>query len=108
MYPGDALALESAVKAVRKRGVISLFSSFTPHTQTTIDPNHIHYGELTLTGTHSTTLKQFRKTVGLIDQYGIDLKKVITHRFPLEQISEAFEVYRKQEGLKIILTPGKD
>lgn len=105
---GDVSALESSLKAVRKGGVISLFSSFTPHTQTTIDPNRIHYGELTLTGTHSTTLKQSRKTVVFVDLYGIDLKKVITHRFPLEQIRKSFEVYRKQEGLKIILTPGKD
>jgi len=105
---GDASVLESAVKAVRKRGVISLFASFAPHTQSTIDLNSIHYDELILTGTHSTTLKQFKETVRLINQYGIDLKKIITHRFPLEQISEAFEVYKKQEGLKIILTPGKN
>ena len=105
---GDASVLESAVKSVRKRGVISLFASFAPHTQSTIDLNSIHYGELILTGTHSTTLKQFKETIELINQYGIDLRKVITHRFPLEQISEAFEVYKKQEGLKIILTPGKN
>ena len=102
---GDASELESAIKAVRKRGVISLFASFAPHTQSTIDPNKIHYAELTLTGTHSTTLTQFKKTVVLSEQYGIDLKKVITHRFPLEQIGDAFETYRKQEGLKIILKP---
>lgn len=104
---GDASVLASAVKAVRKRGVISLFASFAPHTQSAIDLNSIHYGELNLTGTHSTTLKQFKETVGLINQYDIDLKKVITHRFPLEKISDAFEVYRKQEGLKIILEPDK-
>jgi threonine dehydrogenase-like Zn-dependent dehydrogenase len=63
---------------------------------------------LTLTGTHSTTLAQFKKTVALIEQYGIDLKKLITHRFSLEQIGDAFEIYRKQEGLKIILKPAKD
>lgn len=102
---GNALALESAVKSVKKRGVISLFASFAPPAQATIDVNRIHYSELTLTGTHSTTLAQFRETVGMMEQYGIDLKKIITHRFPLERIHEAFEVYRKQEGLKVIVRP---
>jgi L-iditol 2-dehydrogenase len=105
---GDTSALESAIGAVRKRGVISFFASFAPYTQSTIDPNKIHYSELTLTGTHSTTLTQFKETVVLSEQYGIDLKKVITHRFPIEQIGDAFETYRKQEGLKIMLKPGKN
>jgi L-iditol 2-dehydrogenase len=104
---GNASALALAINTVRKRGVISLFASFAPHTQASIDLNKIHYAELTLTGTHSTTLAQFKKTVALIEQYGIDLKKLITHRFSLEQIGDAFDLYRKQEGLKIILKPAK-
>ena len=102
---GNILALASAAKSVRKRGVLSLFASFAPPAQATIDVNRIHYSELTLTGTHSTTLSQFQETVSMVTQYGINLNKVITHRFPLERIHEAFEVYRKQEGLKVIVRP---
>jgi L-iditol 2-dehydrogenase len=103
---GNALALKSTLKSVRKRGAISLFASFSPNTQGALDLNIIHYEELILTGTHSTTVKQFRDTVALVQEYGIDLRKVITHRFPLEQIHVAFDVYTKHEGLKVVVKPG--
>jgi L-iditol 2-dehydrogenase len=102
---GAVSALTPILKAVRKQGVISFFASFPPHTEATIDPNIVHYEELTVTGTHSTTLKQFIETVVLVDRYEIELKPIITHRFPLERIHDAFEAYEKGDGLKVVVEP---
>ena len=34
-----------------------------------------------------------------------DLARVVTHRFPLEQIAEAFETIRSGAGLKMVILP---
>ena len=34
-----------------------------------------------------------------------DLEGVVTHRFPLEQIGEAFETIRSGAGLKMVIIP---
>jgi L-iditol 2-dehydrogenase len=33
----------------------------------------------------------------------VDVRSIVTHRFPLEQAVEAFRVAERREGLKIII-----
>jgi len=35
----------------------------------------------------------------------VDLRSLVTHRFPLERAAEAFELAARRAGLKIIITP---
>jgi threonine dehydrogenase-like Zn-dependent dehydrogenase len=35
------------------------------------------------------------------------VESLITHRFPLEQIAEGFDVSIRQQGLKVAILPGR-
>ena len=39
----------------------------------------------------------------LLQEGKIDLKKLVTHRFPLEQTLEAFEVAKSGRGIKVVI-----
>jgi L-iditol 2-dehydrogenase len=97
--------IERSTELLRKRGVLNIFAGGQPETRIRIDPNWVHYGELTVTGTHSTTLDVFREAVESVRSNAIPLAQVITHRFPLEEIGRAFDVYAGNEGLKVIINP---
>jgi L-iditol 2-dehydrogenase len=96
--------IEPCLGIIRKRGILNLFAGGAGP-RIGIDPDLVHYGELIITGTHSTTLSQFRETVGVLESNSIPLAELITHRFSLDEIQLAFDVYAKNEGIKVIIHP---
>jgi L-iditol 2-dehydrogenase len=47
----------------------------------------------------------YPRAIELVEKGLIDVRSLVTHRFPLERYSEAFEIASKQEGLKVIIEP---
>jgi L-iditol 2-dehydrogenase len=45
----------------------------------------------------------YPRAIELVSKGLIDVRSLVTHRFPLEQASEAFRVAERREGLKIII-----
>lgn len=97
--------IEQCVEIIRKRGVLNIFAGGSAGTRIGIDPDWIHYGELLITGTHSTTLNQFREAVGVVESNSIPLRELISHRFGLDEIQLAFDVYARNQGIKVIIRP---
>ena len=58
-------------------------------------------------GTHGSTPKQHKEALELIESNNIDLQYMITHKFNLNNIEEAFEVARSGIGQKIIINPNE-
>lgn len=102
---GNKTAIEQTIPLVRKKGVVILFGGTFPPTNISIDPNIIHYGEIILTGSHDHLLEDFRRAVELISCHKIELMRLISHRFKLDNLAEAFETVRTKRGLKVIVYP---
>ena len=60
--------------------------------------------EVTLKTVHSRTYETWRRAIRLVDSGVVDLERLITHRFPVEQAQTAFELSAAQKSIKTILT----
>lgn len=103
---GAAGVVEEALKTVRKEGRVCLFAGFPPGSELRIDPNAIHYRMIRLTASQSATLTQFRRGLTLMSTGRVDLKPLVTHRFPLDEVNRAIEKRIALEGLKPEIFPG--
>jgi L-iditol 2-dehydrogenase len=45
----------------------------------------------------------YPRAIELVSKGLVDVRSLVTHRFPLEQATEAFQVAKRREGLKIII-----
>ncbi len=95
-------AVEVGLKTVRRGGSVVIFGGCPANSLIQIDPNSIHYSEITVTGSIDSTIDDFRRTVQLISR--VNLEPFITHRFPLEEVHQAMQVMKDKKGLKAILT----
>lgn len=97
--------VNDTLKAVRKGGRVSLFAGFPEGETSIIEANTIHYNEIIVTGASASTRQDFIQAMLLIDSGKINLKQLISHRFALKDITQALEVARSAEGLKVIIEP---
>jgi L-iditol 2-dehydrogenase len=47
----------------------------------------------------------YPRAVRLAESGAVDLQSLVTHRFPLERVAEAFEHASAREGLKVVVEP---
>ncbi|MGQ9622498.1 MAG: alcohol dehydrogenase catalytic domain-containing protein [Candidatus Caldatribacteriaceae bacterium] len=94
-------SIENALQVTRKGGVILIFGGLPTGSIWSLNPNVVHYGEVTITGSIDATMDDFMKTVKLAPSFG--LERFVTHRFSLENVREAMEMASRKEGLKVVL-----
>jgi L-iditol 2-dehydrogenase len=105
----DAL-IGMAMEAVRPGGRVMLFAS-TQHGAATFDPAAVCMDEKTLMGSYSASVAIQQEGIDLVfDGYRdgtLDLTKLISHRFALEDCADAIELASnpKPDSMKIVLKP---
>jgi len=101
-------AHEQAVEAVAKRGYVNLFGGLPRDARPAQFPsNTIHYKECFVMGSHGSTPRHNQIAMDLIATGKVDVKKLITHNFHLDQIQEGFRVMKDLKGLKVIINPNR-
>lgn len=99
-------AQEQAVEIVAKRGYVNFFGGLPATARSTsINSNLIHYKECFVMGSHGSTPRHNQIAMDLIAQGKIDVAKLITHRFPLQEIQRGFAFMQNLEGLKVLIHP---
>jgi len=48
----------------------------------------------------------YPRAIRLVEQGLIDVSSVVTHRFPLDSVAEAFVTAAGRKGLKVVVEPG--
>jgi L-iditol 2-dehydrogenase len=100
--PAQQAALEMAAKRAR----VVYFAGLPKHDPVSpLDMNQLHYKELSILGAYGATHRQYRITMDYLNRRREDLEGVVTHRFGLEQIADAFETIRSGSGLKMVIVP---
>jgi L-iditol 2-dehydrogenase len=99
-------AQQAALEMAAKRARVVYFAGLPKHDPVSpLDMNQLHYKELAILGAYGATHRQYRITMDYLDRRQEDLAPVVTHRFPLEQIADAFETIRAGTGLKMVILP---
>jgi len=70
-----------------------------------LDGNLIHYKNLIVTGTTGGCNADYAKALDLITSGAVPVEGIISHRFSLEQLSEAYETALAGRGMKIVIAP---
>ncbi len=102
----SAEAQQQALDYVAPRGRVNFFGGLPKGSgKIAFDSNRLHYEELTLIGNHGSTADQNYRALQLIAGGHVDAERLITHRFPLTMIGEAYEAAETKVGLKVIVEP---
>jgi L-iditol 2-dehydrogenase len=71
-----------------------------------LDMNQLHYKELAILGAYGASRRQYRVTMDYLTRRRDDLARIVTHRLPLERITDGFAAIRTGAGLKVVIEPG--
>lgn len=103
---GNSL-IRTAMDAARPGGRILLFAQ-TQHGEAVIDPAAICVDEKTLVGSYSASVDLQEESVQFVMNREMDLERLISHRFPLSQSTEALDLaaHPQPSSMKIVIQPG--
>lgn len=101
-------AYSDAVKLLRRGGTLCVFASTRPDELLKVSPKTLFFSEIKIVSSYSTSHIETRKALELIESGRIKVGELITHRFPLRRIGEAFKMAAEnKECLKIVILGGE-
>jgi (R,R)-butanediol dehydrogenase/meso-butanediol dehydrogenase/diacetyl reductase len=100
---GSVPTTQQSMAVVRKAGTIVIVGICFDWV--TLPVSSIMLKELTLTGALNSTRDEFTESYELIRDKKIDIKSLATHKMPLDDINEAFEMAERSECGKILIEP---
>jgi len=98
---GNAAALDSMLDNMAHGGQIAMLG--IPEREFSIDWHTVVFNMLTIRGIYGREMYETWYQMSVMLQSGLDVKPVITHRFPWERYEEAFAVTSSGESGKVLL-----
>ncbi|HWO88990.1 MAG TPA: zinc-binding dehydrogenase [Gemmatimonadales bacterium] len=100
---GRAAAQNAAFDSLRAGGRLVLVG-YSPETMP-LNAGRTMFREIEVVGSLGCRPVDYPRAVELVRQGRIRLMEMVTHRFPLDQIGEAFEVLRCGDAIRVVVTP---
>jgi threonine dehydrogenase-like Zn-dependent dehydrogenase len=106
LQAGSATALHWAINSVRKGGNVSIVGVYGPTFNAIPIGNALNKG-LTLRMNQASVKRHLPRLIEHIQAGRIEPKKIITHRVPLEEVSDAYHIFASKldNCIKTILIP---
>jgi len=101
---GGADVLGWAAALARDGGAIHYFAG-GPGDALPLALATLYHRELTITTTYSSSPATLARAFWLLAAGKVEVERLITHRLPLERLSEGVELMRRREALKVYVTP---
>lgn len=100
---GAGPAVDDALALVKRSGSVVLVGFFDK--PVTADLNRAVTNEVTLRAVRGEGAGSVARAVSLVDQGRLDTAGLVTHHFPLEEVSDAFDTYAERRGdaIKVML-----
>jgi L-iditol 2-dehydrogenase len=99
--------IPKALDATRPGGRVLLFAQ-TVRSKAEFDPSAVCMDEKTLLGSYSASVDLQNLSADFVFNSGIDLARLISHRFPLGEAVEGLQLAAnpQPDSMKIVITPG--
>ncbi|MCU0522859.1 MAG: alcohol dehydrogenase catalytic domain-containing protein [Anaerolineae bacterium] len=98
---GVPKAEQQALDMAGVGATINFFAGTYPPTSIPLDPNRIHYRQISLTGSHDYGPIDFRDALRFIELRAVDVDALVSHDLPLERTKEGFDIVAERKGLKV-------
>jgi L-iditol 2-dehydrogenase len=102
--PGTARALTTGIAAAGKGATVVQFTATPPEEELMVRPHDLYFNETRLIPSYSCGPEDTREALRLVTGGVISAGELVTHQFPLEQISQAYAAAQTPESLKVIVT----
>ena len=105
---GTQTTFESCLRVLRPGGVLSSLGVYSGKLQLPADAFAAGLGDHRIVTTLCPGGKErMRRLVAIVGGGRVDLRPLVTHRFPLDRIEEAYELFANQRDgvLKVAITP---
>jgi L-iditol 2-dehydrogenase len=100
---GENAAVETAIQTVKPGGRVVL-CGIPANNQTSFKASTARRKGLTIKMVRRMK-HTYPRAIKLVQTGQVDVRAIISHRFPLDQALTAFDVARQREGLKVIVNP---
>lgn len=106
MQAGSATALQWAINSVKKGGIVSVVGVYGPTFNMVPIGNVVNKG-LTIRANQASVKRLLPKLIKHVQDGYIDPKGIITHRVPLEEVSDAYHIFSSKldNCIKTVLVP---
>lgn len=97
-------AQAASLELMANGGVVNFFGGLpAAKEQVTLNTNLIHYKQLIITGSARASLSQYRTTLKFITDGLIDVKSIVSAKYPLSKILDGFQSAIQANGLKNVI-----
>lgn len=102
--PGTSKAIASGIQTAGKGATVVQFTATPPEDEILLKPHDLYFNETRLIPSYSCGPEETRAALKLVERGVINAAELVTHRFPLAQVTEAFATAQRPESLKVIVT----
>jgi threonine 3-dehydrogenase len=98
---GNPAALRDMLRTLHHGGSVAMLG--IPSTEVAIDWNNVILKGLTIKGIYGRQMFETWYKMAALLQSGLNIRPVITHRFPYTQYQEAFDIMRRGQSGKVVM-----
>jgi len=104
--PGSPAAISTGIAAAGKGATVVQFTATPPDDELIVKPHDLYFNETRLIPSYSCGPDDTREALSLVQTGVLRAADLVTHAFPLSDVSNAFMQAQKPESLKVIVTFG--
>ena len=103
---GNAQAIDAALDVIKKRGWFTQIG--LPGKKIEFNIERVCYKELHFSGSLGSRNHSWRTALHLLEEGLVNLEALATVKLPITEWEQAFDMFEKKQGYKLILLPAKD
>jgi L-iditol 2-dehydrogenase len=102
--PGNSRAIGAGIAAAGKAATVVQFTATPPDDEILLRPHDLYFNETRLVPSYSCGPEDTRQALDLVERGVLSSEELVTHQFPLDEITTAYEQAQKPDSLKVVVT----